>query len=305
MSEGSENRPKCSVGVPVYNAEKFVAATLDVLLAQTLEDIEVVICDNASTDRTFDICRRYADRDSRVRLLQNTENLGAAENYNRVFRESRGQYFKWAAADDLIEPQFLENCSAALDQDDGAVLAYTKTTIIDQSGEPIKEHEEKVDVSGTDPVARYRSFMLTFEECNAVFGVIRSSVLAQTDLIRKFIGSDINLLAELCLYGRFVELPDRLFLRRDHPQASSADKSEAAQLEFFDPRLASDFSWASWLSYVDGWKTVWRAPLSARDRTRVLAFMARLAVWERQHLAGELRDYFRLRFRSLTASRPK
>ena len=95
-------RRKVAIGLPVFNGEKLIASTLECLLRQTYGDFELIISDNASTDRTEQICREYAERDSRIRYLRQPENLGAVPNFNRVFEISDSQYFKWAAVDDQV-----------------------------------------------------------------------------------------------------------------------------------------------------------------------------------------------------------
>ncbi len=87
--------------MPVYNGERFVREALDSLLAQTFTDFELLISDNASTDGTEMICREYADRDPRIRFVRQVENIGALANFEFVMRQARGEYFMWAASDDL------------------------------------------------------------------------------------------------------------------------------------------------------------------------------------------------------------
>lgn len=102
----SKIRPKVSVGLPVYNGEKYLPQAIKSLLAQTFAEFELIICDNASTDRTQEISRTFTKRDQRIRYHRNPNNLGAAANFNLSFRLSSGEYFKWAA-DDLCAPEFL------------------------------------------------------------------------------------------------------------------------------------------------------------------------------------------------------
>ena len=78
--------PKLSVGLPVYNGAEYVAESIEALLGQTFEDFELIISDNASTDDTGDICRRYEKRDSRVRYFRQPRNIGLAPNHNFVRR---------------------------------------------------------------------------------------------------------------------------------------------------------------------------------------------------------------------------
>ena len=125
-----------SIGVPVYNGEAFLEEKLDSLLARTFEDFEPIILDNASTDRTGEIARRLAARDGHVRYHRHPENLGLTANYNGLIRMASGELFKWATADDLCRPTFLEHCVAALREIPDAVLAYPRTQAIDQAVKP-------------------------------------------------------------------------------------------------------------------------------------------------------------------------
>src|SRR5262245_34163763 len=107
---------KVSIGLPVYNGDNFIRQTIESYLSQTFEDFELIISDNASTDRTEEICRTFAVQDRRVRYTRNKENIGLARNYNQVFTMSCGEYFKWADHDDMCRPTFLMKCVQALEE---------------------------------------------------------------------------------------------------------------------------------------------------------------------------------------------
>jgi len=154
-SDVSERIPEVAIGVPVYNGERFVGATLDSLVAQTHEDLEIIVCDNASTDATEEIVRGYAARDPRVKYHRNAQNLGIAGNFNRVFELSRSPYFKWNMADDLSEPTLVERCLATLKEVPEAILAYAKARLIDEDGVPFKDHDDDLDLRSPDPVWRF------------------------------------------------------------------------------------------------------------------------------------------------------
>ena len=102
--------PRLSIGLPVYNGEDFLAESLDSLLGQTYEDFELIISDNASTDGTADICRRYAKQDSRIRYIRQPRNLGCAPNHNVLVQYARGELFKWVSHDDLYGRELIERC---------------------------------------------------------------------------------------------------------------------------------------------------------------------------------------------------
>ena len=96
--------PRVSFAIPVRNGERFLGRALDSLLAQDFDDFEIVVCDNASTDKTPEVMRRYAERDRRVRCTRNEEDIGQIENFNRVYELARGEFFRWMGADDWLEP---------------------------------------------------------------------------------------------------------------------------------------------------------------------------------------------------------
>src|SRR5437660_3984326 len=139
MNDLATRAPRVTIGVPVYNGEKYLAECLDSLVKQTYSDLEIVICDNSSTDETQYICERYASRDSRIRYVRNPVNIGLGGNFRSVLELARGEYFKAAAADDTCAAEFIEQCVAALDRNPSVILAYPLTSIIDGHGNRVNE----------------------------------------------------------------------------------------------------------------------------------------------------------------------
>lgn len=226
-------RPEVSIGMPVYNGERYVAEALESLVAQTFSNFELVIADNASTDGTEEICRSYARRDDRVRYVRNRANYGAIYNFNNVFRLTTGRYFKWAACDDVCDPQFLSRCVEVLDRDPGVVLACPRVGGIDEDGNPkdivtMPGHglglvtgirldiDPAVSPSDPDPTQRWRFMMRYLWWTPHLYGLIRADALSRTNLHPYHFNGDHILLAELALIGRFYEIPDELFHLRLH-----------------------------------------------------------------------------------------
>ncbi len=135
----TQHSPRVSVGLAVYNGENFIRAAIDSILAQTFTDFELVISDNASTDKTQEICLEYAAKDGRIRYYRCERNMGAAWNQNRVFELSRGEYFRLAAHDDVIAPEYLAKCVEVLDQNPSVVLCHSWTKAINDQGEVIED----------------------------------------------------------------------------------------------------------------------------------------------------------------------
>jgi glycosyltransferase involved in cell wall biosynthesis len=135
MGAGSGG-PTVSVCIPAYTAERFIAATVESVLAQTTEDWELVLIDDASPDATYDVAARYAD-DRRVRIARNDTNLGPVGNWNHVVAQARGRYVKVLCSDDLLYPTCLARQAAALDAHPGAGLVAARRDIIDGDGRTV------------------------------------------------------------------------------------------------------------------------------------------------------------------------
>jgi glycosyltransferase involved in cell wall biosynthesis len=207
-------RPRLSIGLPVYNAEKYLRRAVDSLLGQTFEDLELILSDNASEDATPDLCREYEARDPRVRYYQNGVNLGASKNFNRVFQAACGEYFMWAAHDDWCDQRFAEECIKALDHEHEAVLCYTYTNFVDEKGSVVEVFHDTGDFTNPDPGLRYLNILSHLNWCNCLYGVMRTSVVAQTPLLQRNNASADNLfLADMALRGRFIQLEPALFYR--------------------------------------------------------------------------------------------
>jgi glycosyltransferase involved in cell wall biosynthesis len=284
-------RPTVSIGLPVFNGERYLERAVESILGQTYSDLELIISDNASTDKTAEICREAAERDERVTYIRNDVNLGAAENYNIVFRASNGTFFKWASHDDLIAPEFVERCVEVMHENPAAVTCYPRTTFIDEDGEAISEYEEIDDFTASTAPERFKTWLFdrTGPWCNAVFGIIRSDVLATTGLIGKYNSSDVILLGELLLNGTMVRIPDVLFYRRDHPERSvRAHASNDARAAWFDPASAGGVHMPTWRWLRAYAGAIGRADLTLADKVSCSRLLMRWAVTQRRKFKEEL-----------------
>ena len=215
MSPGS---PRVSVGLPVYNGASFLQVSIDSILGQTFEDLELVISDNASTDETQRICEEAAARDPRVQYSRNESNLGPHFNFNRVFEMSRGEFFKWASHDDWVSPRYLEKCVAAADRDPLVVLAYGQMCRVDA------ELNTRVMVHHPEPIGRSRHPAVRLHDAlwdlpyHPIFGLFRSSALRNTRGLMNKPEPDRILLAEVALQGRFAQIPEVTLFQRSSPR---------------------------------------------------------------------------------------
>lgn len=258
--------PLVSIGLPVHNGERFLASAIESILSQTYSHFELIISDNASTDGTQAICRAFAALDKRVQYVRNKTNLGAARNYNATIERATGTYFKWAAHDDLCKPTLIQRCVDLLETHPDVVLAYAKTTIIDEYGNVINDRfEDLYNLRWKRASRRYKAFTKTPLDCNPVFGVMRLSALRKTPGIGPYESSDRVLLGELALLGEIAEVPERLFLRRYHPDVSTfACKSKKEIAAWFDP--ASKGRFTRLRRFGEYIRSLYRVPLSIGER---------------------------------------
>lgn len=249
-----EETPKVSIGLPVYNGEKFVACAIESILAQDMPDLELIISDNGSTDNTFEICQSFADKDSRIRLSRNETNMGAAPNLNKVAKLARAPYYKWAAHDDWCAPNFLTKCLEVLDKDPSVALCYPQTVFYQADGTFDQYYKCDVDASSHDPSSRFLSIMRELHEDWIIFGVMRTDALMKTGLYPPILGGDRILLVELAMQGRFVEIPDYLQFARWASDVDSArdigwwDSTKKNAVPLRRARLASAYVSVAWNS---------------------------------------------------------
>ena len=213
--------PKISIGLPVYNGERYLEKCIKSILLQSLEDFELIISDNASTDRTREIYLAAAEGDRRIRHYRNDRNLGAARNYNLCYAQARGEYFKWHAHDDLLEPTYLEKCVAALDANPDAVLCQSLVGLIDAKGRDAGVYQGIVGSDVPQPSRRFASVILRANMACEIFGVVRRSAMAGTPLHGTYHGSDTVFLAAMALRGPILKVDEPLFLNRAHPDRYS------------------------------------------------------------------------------------
>jgi glycosyltransferase involved in cell wall biosynthesis len=259
--------PKVSIGLPVYNGEQFIRSAIDSVLKQTFLDYELIVSDNASTDSTQDIVEFYVNRDRRIRYYRNDRNFGAAYNYNRIVELAQGKYFKWLSHDDEIAPTYLARCVETLDQNHDAVLCYPKTVIIDEEGTKISKHTDGVDLRASSPRMRFRKFLRKPAGCNPVFGLMRKEVLSSSNLIGSYESSDYIMLAEMCLKGKVLEIPEPLFFRRNHPGMSRRKNRKGRELiNWFDTNHSTFNTFPIVRLLVELIKAVKNSDISWNDR---------------------------------------
>jgi len=286
---GMTSSYRISIGMPVYNGERFLAETLDSLLGQTYTDFELIIADNASTDGTAEICHSYAARDSRIRYVRNETNIGVYGNCNKVIKLARGEYFKLAMADDVCHPTLLARCLEILDANSTVVLTYAKARFMDENGKWLNIHDPGWHLISESPLDRMQHVIVSRHKVNLFYGLMRSKILAQTRLFPRYASGDHRLIGELCLRGTFYEIPDCLFYRRIHPEASSQNSGLQWESEFFKGRPGG-VELPFWHLCLDHARTVLSSDLSTAHKVACLRTIMGYMFSGKRQLIGEIQE---------------
>lgn len=286
------NRPRVSIGMPVYNGESFLKNAIDSILAQTFPDFELIISDNASIDQTQEICQAYANQDQRIRYYRNEHNMGAAWNQSQVVRLSKGNYFKWAHHDDVCAPQLLERCVKVLEQNPSIVLCYPQTTIINQFGEQLEKCSDGFNLRSTKPhqrFKRYHQLVRYGNICNPFHGLIRTKILQKTPIVGSYPSSDLVLLGELVLYGEFYEIQEYLFYKRDHPDNSvRAYSTYRERIAWYDPTKKGKLYLTKWKWFLEYLRAIHLAPISLLEKAFCYIQMTQWITWNWLWLVKDL-----------------
>jgi glycosyltransferase involved in cell wall biosynthesis len=312
--------PRVSIGLPVYNGEDFLREAIESILAQTFTDFELIISDNASTDSSPEICQEYAAKDHRIRYHRNESNIGGATNINQTIHLSQGEFFKFAAHDDLCAPEFIEKCVEVLDREPDVVLCCPKTRLIDQKGQPYQlnqydldplfvkmmEADISVKTDAQEPHERLEELLKYHHYWYPISGVVRMSALRKTPLLSQYAGGDKILLARLVLLGKFYELPETLLFLRRHVKQSLNIGARSPYLYniWFSTSNKGKLILPFWMRLLEHLDAIRKAPLSWHKRIQCYQVILKLLPYEWKVLVKELMvaslqisEYF---YRSLT-----
>ena len=264
------NMPNVSIGFPVYNGGNYIKEAINSILSQTYTDFEMIISDNGSTDNTMEICNSYAIKDLRIRYYRNNINKGGAWNFNNVFRFAIGKYFIWACHDDVWNSNLLERYVNAFSEMPDIISCYSRTTFINEHGEPLFSVVGRPDLNIASPHQRFRLFLKYHSptnECSQVLGLFRIDVLRKTPLIGKYPSSDMILLGEIALRGKSHEVKNCLLIRRDHPlKSTTAYPTIEERIEWFDPLKKGKIQFTTWQWVYELHKSVFRSPVDLFEK---------------------------------------
>lgn len=290
--------PRVAFGMPVRNGGRYVEAAVADLLAQTEPDVEVVVCDNASTDGTPDRLERLAAGDARLSVHRNPVDIGIAGNLNRLLALTQAPLFAWAAADDRHAPTFAERTIATLEAHPDAVGATVATRRIGAAGEDLGRVEGEPDLSSPDLVDRLRHLVFADQRQHGgheFFGLWRRKALEAVAPMGAYAHADRVHLVRLVLQGPLVRVDEELFFNREHPERSTRQpairayggRSWAVSAlgggplppdSVWDPSKHGRVVWPEWRQLAQYLQAVEQAPLTAGHRRQCRQVLGAFAV---------------------------
>ena len=264
-------QPLVSVGMPVYNGERYVIEALESLLAQDYSNLELVISDNCSRDRTEEICRQFAERDSRIRYLRQALNHGMPWNFASVVQEAKGEFFMWAAHDDLFDPSYIRKCLDKLLAHPEAVLCCTEINFIDADGLPNSDWSQKqhknIETLGMTTPQRIHE-LISRMGWFATYGLMRLETAKKISLGLNVFGYDVIQIEEMLLLGDFVKVHEPLFSFRIGKSKSAEEYQNNFNAED-NPLPATKTPLAGLAAHL--LQTVYRSALPSEQKVEIFA----------------------------------
>lgn len=282
-----------SLGLPVFNGERYLSKAFESLLGQTHEHLELVVSDNCSQDSTSDICAEWVKRDGRVRYFRQSSNVGAPENWNFVARQAKGEFFKWASVSDRCAPEFVEVCLRSMQASDDIVLCFSRTRYLDDEDREIGLSDSDFEVLDPTPSDRFWRICQHLQINNAQAGLIRLAALRKTRLDRPYPHGDKVLMAELALLGKFVMVPDALLFRRAGREHWTAMRSSEDLAQMFWPNGAPALPMVHLRRSADFVVSAVRSPIALPERMKSAVLALRYAYWRQKDIKADVADVMR------------
>jgi glycosyltransferase involved in cell wall biosynthesis len=208
MNIEKNSKCKLSIGIPVFNSEKFLRKCLDSLLSQTFSNFEIIISDNASIDLTSKICEEYKKKDNRIVFFQQKSNIGIVSNFNFVLQHANNEYFMWAAADDIWHPEFIEKNIISLEKNPDFIGSTSEIKIFyepwkEENFEKFKKSKKKFEL--VHPIkGNYEEkvkILFNSGKFEWLYAIYRTKYLKKSMIKRKFLTWELPIILKILKYG--------------------------------------------------------------------------------------------------------
>lgn len=230
MVSFSEKIPKLTIGLVVYNGEKYLSKALNSLLNQTFQDFQIIISDNASTDNTSTISKEFSQKDHRIKYIKHQKNMGATKNFNFALYKAQTQYFMWAAADDYWNPKFIEKNMEVLERNKKIVGSISDVEFVGKNLPEMYKSNEKGTTyqylikhlpSLTASLLEKVSFHLRYNRGMSTYSIFRTEILKMCTIERDLCGWDQIIVLQTLKHGNLHIINEILMYRTAEGETSN------------------------------------------------------------------------------------
>jgi len=250
---------KIGIGLPVYNGERFIRSKIESILNQTFKNFELIISDNCSNDKTQQICEEYSENDIRIKYFRQTENIGAAKNFEFVLQKSNSEFFMWTGVDDVLLPKFIEKNLKELESNDKNVASICKIQSYQPDDELIKIDQKELEYSQF--MKKMRNYVrprfifsiegdyhrkariyLKKSSCQVIYSIFKSDVIKKSIIKNSFLGHDWAIFLNVLKYGNLTVIDEVLMYEYERGISGKGLISSSKQ---FNKGIGVVFPWFS------------------------------------------------------------
>lgn len=207
--QSAEKLPKLTIGMPVYNGERYIREAIESILAQSFTDFELIISDNASTDSTEVICKEYLSQDQRIKYIRQNKNIGAPKNFRFLLEQATGEFFIWFAHDDRWDSTYFKKAIEVLDVNHDCGLVFSNFVVRNLDTNEEKKIYAKSVVSNNRMINYLQA--IAYMRSSMLYGMYRLNFLKRNQL-EYFDFADIHLITSLALESKITVLNEFLYV---------------------------------------------------------------------------------------------
>lgn len=250
------NAPLITIGMPIYNGDKFLNQALESLSKQTFTDYEILISDNASIDKTADIIKEWQAKNPKIKYFRQEENIGALKNFEWLLNNSKSNWFMFAAYDDLWSENYLSELYKKIkENNEDVLLSAPKVIKTKENGEFDIEREFDKRINTAEGLTRIK-LLLRWVQSGWFYGLYNKQALTEAFNYANYKfkltwGSDFIVLLPILLSGKVTGNNNAVFYQR---QTGISDqkyrpKTFKTQYELYKKFLSHSFNILSSSSY--------------------------------------------------------
>ncbi len=283
------NQPLVTIGIPVYNGEKYLNQALDSIINQEYQNLEIIISDNCSGDKTREICLQYVLQDNRIRYYRQESNIGMVANFNYVLKLANGTFFTWAAHDDFLATSYIYKCVERLQLYPAAIGCCSEINFVNEDGTPRiawTQNYSNIDSLDKNVFSRVRE-LTSKVGWYAFYSVFKTNILRQSSLLQSRYADDVLLLLELLLLGEIAKIPEYLFYFR----IPDIEKTPDDYIRSFalDSKTAAEIRQGSF-TYIakQVLETIYTSTISVQDKHRIKTDFIKTLTYHNQDWLGRI-----------------